>query len=315
MIEISMDEVREYVEAHIHTFHQKRLDLLDRTKLPDLLKRKNPYLFRAKNLMTAQDVVVSLLDAVLSSSEEQLFGNFLEDLAIFVAGKTLNAQSASGYGLDFQFQEGRSMNLVSVKSGKNWGNSSQWKALADNFLKARRTLMQKSDIDYVEFILGVCYGNAKITRPRKGLILQLCGQTFWHRISGVKSFYIDIVEPIGHRARENNDAFTENKAAVINRCTQGFMRDYCDASGRIAWDEIVRFNSANYDDHATFIEEQCRFDDDVSVPKSDLYAAYRTWCRSNQDAQPMTKAAFNKRIITFDGVTSDRGDYVGITLK
>jgi hypothetical protein len=40
------------------------------------LKRKNPYLFKAKNILTAQDLVKNLLDAYLQSQEETTFKEF-----------------------------------------------------------------------------------------------------------------------------------------------------------------------------------------------------------------------------------------------
>ena len=77
-----ISEVRNYVEANIGNFHSKRLQRLETLKLSEILKRKNPYLFKAKNILTAQDLVKTLLDAHLSSQEETIFGDFLEGLAI-----------------------------------------------------------------------------------------------------------------------------------------------------------------------------------------------------------------------------------------
>jgi len=65
---IGIDEVVSYVEENIEGFHTKRLQNLEQLKLHKILKRKNPYLFKAKNILTAQDLVKVLLDAHLSSS-------------------------------------------------------------------------------------------------------------------------------------------------------------------------------------------------------------------------------------------------------
>jgi hypothetical protein len=43
-----IEKVRQYVYAHIGTFHESRLNSLRNLELKQLLKRKNPYLFRAK---------------------------------------------------------------------------------------------------------------------------------------------------------------------------------------------------------------------------------------------------------------------------
>jgi len=104
---INIEEIRQFVQNHIGAFHQSRLKSLNETNLMDLLKKKNPYLFKAKYMITAQELVTGFLDAKLSSSEEELFGNFLEDLAIFVAEKTLNAIKSSATGLDLEYTKGK----------------------------------------------------------------------------------------------------------------------------------------------------------------------------------------------------------------
>ena len=67
---LDLGQVREYVNENVVDFHQWRIRLLENLKLKDLLK-KNPYLFRAKNITKSQDLVEGLLDARLSSSEER----------------------------------------------------------------------------------------------------------------------------------------------------------------------------------------------------------------------------------------------------
>lgn len=49
--------VCDYIESNIGIFHQKRIESVAKLKLKEVLQRKNPYLFRAKNLLTAQDLV------------------------------------------------------------------------------------------------------------------------------------------------------------------------------------------------------------------------------------------------------------------
>ncbi len=85
MNQLNLNEVYEYVEKHISAFHQKRLEYITTTtKLDQILQQKNPYLFRAKNILTAQDLIKGFLDAFLQSQEETLFGEFIEGLAIIM---------------------------------------------------------------------------------------------------------------------------------------------------------------------------------------------------------------------------------------
>lgn len=50
--------------------------------LDDIIKRKNPYLFKAKDSPGAHDFITAVLDATVSSDEESTFGNFMERVAI-----------------------------------------------------------------------------------------------------------------------------------------------------------------------------------------------------------------------------------------
>ena len=64
---ITQQELTDYVEANIQIFHQRRLENLQKLKLMNVVKRKNPYLFKAKNINTASEFVKTILEAHLSS--------------------------------------------------------------------------------------------------------------------------------------------------------------------------------------------------------------------------------------------------------
>jgi hypothetical protein len=244
MNRIDLDDVRGFVEENIQDFHNSRLASLEKTDLKGLVRKKNPYLFKAKNIETAQELIESLLAAKLSSSEEEIIGSFLEELAIFVATKTLGAHKSASHGIDFEYTRGTTHYLFSVKSGENWGNSSQWNALESDFKTALKILSQSAQGRDVKCYLGISYGKSKPTLKR-GIINQVSGQTFWYMLSGDREFYKEIVEPIGHEAKRHNDTFDENKASLINKLTREFTNDFCDEQGKILWDKVVEFNSGN----------------------------------------------------------------------
>ena len=240
---ITQQEITDYVEANIQVFHQKRLDSLQKLKLMDVVKRKNPYLFKAKNINTASEFVTTILDAFLSSQEEGIFGGFLEELAIFICSKVYGGQKSAAEGIDLEFEKDSIRYIVSIKSGPNWGNSSQVAKLRDNFGKAKRILGTNTSQANVVAVNGCCYG--KQGTPNKGDYLKLCGQQFWKFISGDDNLYTDIIEPLGHQAREKNEQFMKEYAKVINKFTAEFIGKFCDTEGNMLWEEIVRFNSAD----------------------------------------------------------------------
>ena len=242
MKSITQQEITDYVAANIQVFHQKRLDSLQKLKLLDVVRRKNPYLFKAKNINTASEFVKTILDAFLSSQEEGIFGGFLEELAIFICSQVYDGRKSSAEGIDLEFEKDGVRYIVSIKSGPNWGNSSQVAKLRDNFGKAKRILGTNTSLMNVVAVNGCCYG--KDRKPDKGDYLKLCGQKFWEFISGDDNLYTDIIEPLGHQAKGKNERFMKEYAKVINRFTAEFIGKFCDAEGNMLWEEIVKFNSA-----------------------------------------------------------------------
>lgn len=233
-----------YVSENIFEFHCRRIQTLEDLKLTKLLA-KNPYLFRAKNIRTAPELVPSLLEAFLSSSEEKLFGDFLEGLAVFIASKTSSGHKSSAQGIDLEFFNRGIHYVVSVKSGTRWGNSSQQSKLAEDLRTAVARPKQHKGGANVQPVLGICYGKTKTSYVRG--YLKVVGQNFWFFISENEDLYTDIVDPIWYRAREHNEVFVEEKARVINRFTKQLVDEFCDASGSIDWEKLVAHNSGNLD--------------------------------------------------------------------
>jgi hypothetical protein len=240
MRKINLNDVVNFVEENIGEFHGRRVDSLQSLKLTQVLKRKNPYLFKAKNINDAHDLVKLILDAHLSSQEETVFGEFLEKLAIFVCGKVFGGKKSSAEGIDLEFTQGNIIYIVAVKSGPNWGNSSQIKRMVDNFKQAKRILRTSNNKANVQAVNGCCYG--RDNKPDKVDYLKLCGQEFWEFISGNDRLFVDIVEPLGYRAKERNEEFYAEYSRILNLFTQEFMDEFC-VDGRIDWDKLVRFNS------------------------------------------------------------------------
>ena len=219
------------------------MSTLQKLDLNRVLKRKNPYLFRAKNMLTSDEIIESMLDALLSSSEEKMFGDFFEHLAIFVSTQLTGGVKSSAAGIDLEFERGNVRYLVAIKSGPNWGNSSQYSALENYFKKAKQILSQNHNQMFVQPVLGICYGSTKTVD--RGLYTKITGQSFWHFISDDEHFYQRIVEPIGYQARLHNERFHEARAALKNRLSARFTHEFCHETGEINWPLLIEFNSGN----------------------------------------------------------------------
>ncbi len=244
MEHLNLAELSTFVNANIALFHESKLRTLRAMNLKGLLKKKNPYLFKAKNVTLAGELVKGVLEAFLSSSEEKLFGDFLEELAVFISSKTCDGRKSAATGIDLEFENAGTLYLVSVKSGPNWGNSSQQRRQEQDFQNAVKVLKQSKHTQNVQPVLGICYGKVKTAHIRG--YLKVVGQNFWYLISGNEDLYTDIIEPLGHKAKQHNAKFQRQKSKIINLFTQQFLNEFCE-DGVINWKKLVRFNSGNLD--------------------------------------------------------------------
>ena len=242
MKKLNLKDVTQYVEKNIGTFHEKRIQSLDGLKLTQVLKRKNPYLFKAKYVLTAEKIINGIVDAHISSNEETIFGDWLEGLAIFINGKVYDGRKSGIPNIDLEFDNNGTRYIVTIKSNPNWGNSSQIKKMASDFKTAKKTLRTSNSNLNIVAVNGCCYG--RDNKPDKGDYFKYCGQKFWEFISGDTNLYTELIEPLGHKAKERNDDFVKSYSQMINKFTKEFTTDFCDENGAIKWNEIVELNSA-----------------------------------------------------------------------
>jgi len=246
MKKLNLKSVTQYVEKNIGDFHQRRLDKVNGIKLKEVLKSKNPYLFKAKNVSSASEIVEGILNAYLSSSEEGIFGNWLEILAIFINDSVYQGRKAGIEGIDLDFDKDGNRYLVSIKSGPNWGNDSQVKKMIDQFDTARKRLATSGNKGSIICVNGCCYGKSREQSEykSKGNYFKMCGQRFWDFISGEPDLYIKIIDPLGHEATEKNEEFKKSYANLLNRLTKEFLTDFCNDDGSIDWEKLLIFNSS-----------------------------------------------------------------------
>jgi len=242
---LTIDELNQYIEAHIGEFHQRRIETLEGLKLSTILKRKNPYLYRAKAQFTAEQIVRNIVDAFLSSNEETIFGDWMEGLAIYINSKTYGGYKSGIRGIDLEFDKEGIRYIVTIKSVPNWGNRSQIGRMIQDFKTAIKTLRSSNSGLIIQPVNGCCYG--KEAKPDKGDYFKYCGQQFWYFISGNPRLYLDLIIPLGHKAREKNEEFQEEYLKIINVFTREFSNTYCKVDGSIDWDAILKFNSSSTD--------------------------------------------------------------------
>jgi hypothetical protein len=255
---LNLNDVTQYVEQNISRFHQKRIDSLSTLKLSDVLKRKNPYLFRAKHYTAPDEIVRAIVDAHMSSREETIFGDWLEELAIQINNWVFNGRKSGIEGIDLEFDNDGKHYIVNIKSGPNWGNAGQIKKMKTDFDKARRIFKTSGGGMHIEAINGCCYGRK--TKPDELNYTMLCGQAFWEFISGDTNLYTNIIEPLGHTALERNKEFVEAYGPMITRFIAEFVATFCNEKYEIQWENLVKYNSgiAEFDPFPKIIKSSSR---------------------------------------------------------
>lgn len=242
MKKLNIKNVSKYVEENIGIFHQKRIQSLDGLKLSQVLKRKNPYLFKAKFVLTAEQIIKGIVDAHISSNEETIFGDWMEGLSIFINSKVYGGYKSGISGIDLEFDKNGVRYIVTIKSGPNWGNSSQISKMVTDFKTAKKTLRTSNSQLNIVAVNGCCYG--RDNNSDKGDYFKYCGQKFWEFISGDSELYIEIIEPLGYKAKEKNEDFLNSYSQMINKFTREFSNEFCTSSGGINWEKIIKFNSS-----------------------------------------------------------------------
>ncbi len=245
MTEISLADIEAFIDATIGPeFHDKHKAYLSRLSLRDLITRKNPYLFRAKGIEDASLLLRSLIEASLSSSEETLFGNYLETVAVEVAKIAHDGRKSATRELDLEFDAAGTRYIVALKSGPNWGNSSQVARLDSSFRSARQVLRTSGGLRNtpIECIEGCMYGRA--TDRLYGDRRKLVGQPLWKLLSdGSADLYKTIITPLGVNAKARNDDVLLQMDHLANRLTLQFLAIFSTPEGAINWPLWVEANA------------------------------------------------------------------------
>jgi hypothetical protein len=239
------DRYNTYLSEHVlYPFYARRTQQLQGLSVDNLLKRKNPYLLRAKNLQIAGDLVKTAVDAFLSSQEETIFGHLMEGFAIFVAQDRYNGKKSKFRSIDLEFERSGTYFIISIKSGIYWGNSDQINTLRRNFVAARSTLIEQGVKLPIVAVNGCIYGRdansakSKSSEAVDDAYYRYADQDFWAFLSDDDDFYKKIIEPIGAAAYLRDQAFQAIYATRVNEMTIEFSQKFV-VDGQIDWQKIL----------------------------------------------------------------------------
>lgn len=232
-------EIVESIATALDNFYTSLIAKVDSLNIKAIMKRKNPYLFRAKAMNGAAQIVDAILSAFVSSSEETIFGNmFFEPIATAAS----QGQKALAEGVDIMVERGNTIYAIAVKSGTSVFNAGSKKKQEQNFMAASK-LAQQAKKRFVP-IVGYGYGKKKTTnRGLPKFYQELAGKDFWSELTGDDEFYIKLIRFMDKLPEKYIEYFDVSYQKAANRLLKEFTQWFCLDDGSIDWEKLVKFNS------------------------------------------------------------------------
>lgn len=236
-------EVVQAIADGLDTFYSTLISKIDGLDIVKIMKRKNPYLYRAKAMENAAEIVENVLSAYVTSSEETIFGNcFFEPLAIAASGG--NKALAEGIDIMVEHKNINTIFAVAVKSGPSVFNADSKKRQEQNFAAAAK-LAQQAKARYEAYI-GYAYGKKKDSgRGKPKMYQELAGKKFWAELTGDEDFYLKIIEYMGQLPEQYIANYKDSYNKASNRLVREFSNRFCAEDGSIDWEKLVEFNSGD----------------------------------------------------------------------
>ena len=231
----------EAIATALDAFYSSLIAKVNSLNIKSIMKRKNPYLFRAKAMNGAAQIVDAILAAFISSSEETIFGNvFFEPIACAAA----QGQKALAEGVDIMVERDNTIYAIAVKSGTSVFNADSRKKQEQNFMAASK-LAQQAKKRFVALI-GYSYGKKKASsRGLPKFYSELAGKEFWTELTGDEEFYIKLIRLMDRLPEKYVEDFDEAYQKAANRLVKEFTIEFCYDDGGIDWEKLVRFNSGD----------------------------------------------------------------------
>ena len=231
IIGIGMDDSLKVVEEFEVTFTKPITEKLSKLKMRDIVKRKNPYLYRASGVATCEEFVKRAFTEYTSTMGENYFGSFFESVARIVSG---GVKPAAGGEIDLDVRRDNDAYLYTIKSGPGGYNSSiEAKARLD-LGHAEQRLRQDRVTTHKK--MACAYGR-RTTSFRDG-IEKLSSKDFWTELSGDEQFYRRLLDICA----ELTPLFEADVNAPYQRLLNEAHELFCEGDS-IRWDRVIHIVS------------------------------------------------------------------------
>ncbi len=201
----------------------------------NIIRRANPFLLRVLDADNPVDLAWRILNTFMFHSEATMFGTVMENLAITVCAHTYGGQKSSTPGIDLEYMDRNGIRAaVQIKSGENWGNSTERGALRRAFQTARRILNQQHI--HVRCIEGCCYGSSR--KVDEGDYETIIGHDFWEEITGWEGTANAIFDIMEEHA---GDGMQVERVGSHAKVLDALRRNGVTRGNAINWEMLFRF--------------------------------------------------------------------------
>ncbi len=204
-----LEDAQQWFRDKISENHEKNTLKLKNPKEHQINPFLLPYL---ANFLEGETSEISIAKAliyprVLGTSITTSFGTNIQNFASTVLSSF--GSLISGIDIEFIDQVDNERKYCQLKSGPNTINKDDVETIAHHFRDAiRLSKTNNIKVGHDNFIVGLIYGDKKdINGHYKRIENQyyhpvIVGEEFWHRLTGDKRFYFDLIESISEVAIE-----------------------------------------------------------------------------------------------------------------
>jgi hypothetical protein len=228
---LSLPQARRIVSEFEIVFARPFSEKLKNLRMADIIKSKNPYLYRASGIRTCEDLVRRILQDYVSASVEGNFGKFFEAVARVVSG---GVKPVGGGEVDLDVRRGDVAHLYAIKSGPKGFNSSSYDKAKRDLNSAERRLRQ--DRVRTEKKIAFAYGSRRDFFADG--IERLSSKHFWAEVSGSETFYRTLLDICAALA----PLYTADMKAPYKDLLVEAHKLFCDGA-TIDWGKVLRLVS------------------------------------------------------------------------
>lgn len=216
------------IEAFEQTFALPIARKATSLRMKEIIRNKNPYLYRSSGINTCEGLVTRAFQDYISASVENDFGKFFEAVARIFSG---GVKPVGGGEVDLDVRKADTAFLYAMKSGSKGFNSSSYDKARRDLLSAERRLRQ--DNLRTEKRIGFAYGKRR--ESFKDGITQLTSKGFWEEISGDALFYKELLDACSLLS----PLYTADLQAPYTKLLEEARSLFCDGE-KIDWDRVLK---------------------------------------------------------------------------